>query len=423
MSFFQPQRRLSILRQRDERPSRVSLVRSLVTANVIVLAVALGWLWATRPDVTLARMINAALVALVFTNPITILAHYGSELVQRRTLSSPRVVRMLWQMLAWMGAGGVGSMIAYGTLALLGVDIPLSRRTWSIALLSNGLIAIGIGTFVLVFDATGARLRRRVRLMGQKDFLTAELQAAQNLQKSLLPGEDIVIHGFDISSAWTPAVEIAGDYYDYLSFADGSKGILVADAAGKGIPAALVMAKFQGMAQALSINVADPHDFFVGLNDTLRVRLDRRNFITVGMLTIDFDDCMAFYRAGHNPLLMYSAATGRTIFCTPPGIALGLAHGAAVSGALDPHHFVMSPGDIVVLYSDGLTEALNRTGEDYGEERLAAIVRAAAASPRACEIRDAILRDIETFVDGAAPHDDMTLVVVRRSATPAARQG
>jgi hypothetical protein len=416
MSLFrsQPQRRLSILRTRDDVASRVSLVRSLVIANAIVLSVTLGWLFISKPEVALERMLDAVLIALLFTNPITVLAHYGTEVVQRRTKTSPRVARMLWQMLAWMVAGGIGSMIAFGALAALGIDMPLSSQTWSIALLSNGLIAIGIGTFVLLFDATGARIWRRTRLMGQEDFLTAELQAARNLQRSLLPAEDIAIHGFDISSAWTPAVEIAGDYYDYLSFADGSKGILVADAAGKGIPAALVMAKFQGMAQALSIHVGDPHDFFVGLNDTLRVRLDRRNFITVGMLTIDFDDCMAFYRAGHNPLLMYSAATDRTIFCTPPGIALGLAHGAAVSGALDPHHFVMSPGDIVVLYSDGLTEALNPNGNDYGEERLAAAVRAASSSTRASEIRDAILRDIEAFVNGAAPHDDMTLVVVRR---------
>lgn len=417
MALFktQPQRRLSILAKRDDRAPRVSLVRSLLLANAIVLAVTIAWLWVSQPEVALAKMFPAILVALVFTNPITVLAHYGSEVAQRRSLRSPRIVRMLWQMFAWMIAGGLGSLIAYGILAALGMELTLSRQAWSIALLSNGLIAIVIGTFVLLFDATGARIKRRARLLGQEDFITAELQAAQNLQKSLLPGEEIRIHGFDISSAWMPAVEIAGDYYDYLSFADGSKGILVADAAGKGIPAALVMAKFQGMAQALSIHVADPHDFFVGLNDTLRVRLDRRNFITVGMLTIDFDDCMAFYRAGHNPLLMYSAASGCTTFCTPPGIALGLAHGAAVSGALDAHHFVMSPGDIVVLYSDGLTEAINRRGDDYGEERLAAIVRKASSVLHAADIRDAILQDVTDFVDGAAPHDDMTLVVVRRN--------
>jgi serine phosphatase RsbU (regulator of sigma subunit) len=414
MPLFQRQQRRSILQKRDERTPRANLVRSLLVANAIVLVVTVGWLWATNRAADPVRLAIAVLVTLVFTNPITILAHYGSELVTRHTIGRPRIVRMLWMMLSWMVAGGLGSLIAYGVLTAVGLDLPISRRTWSIALLSNGLIAIVIGTFVLVFEATGARIWRRARLIGQEDLITAEFQAARNLQRSLLPGEDIRIHGFDISSAWAPAVEIAGDYYDYLSFADGSKGILVADAAGKGIPAALVMAKFQGMAQALSIHVASPHDFFVGLNDTLRVRLDRRNFITVGMLTIDFDDCMAFYRAGHNPLLMYSSATKSTIFCTPPGIALGLAHGAAVSGALDAHHFVMSPGDIVVLYSDGLTEAVNRSGEDYGEERLAAIVSDSASRGCAAEIRDAIMNDVDRFVAGAAPHDDMTLVVVRR---------
>jgi serine phosphatase RsbU (regulator of sigma subunit) len=419
MYFFRsrPQRRQSILVKRDHVAAGASLLRSLVIANLIVVGITLAWMWLVNGVTAPAMLAMAVIVALVFTNPITILAHYGSEIVNRRAATRPKIVRMLWLVLAWMLAGGVGSLLAYAVLTAVGFNLRISRNTWSIALLSNGLIAIVIGTFVLLFEATGARMRRRAHLLGQEDLLTAEFEAARNLQKSLLPGEDIRIHGFDISSATAPAVEIGGDYYDYLSFADGSKGILVADAAGKGIPAALVMSKFQGMAQALSIHVASPLDFFVGLNDTLRVRLDRRNFITVGMLTIDFDDCLAFYRAGHNPLLMYSSATERTMFCTPPGIALGLAHGAAVSGALDPHHFVMSPGDVVVLYSDGLTEARNPEGEDYGEERLASIVRTVARTSTALQIREAILGDIESFVNGASPHDDMTLVVVRKVST------
>jgi serine phosphatase RsbU (regulator of sigma subunit) len=417
MPFFRarPQRRQSILAKRDVVASRVSLVRSIVIANLIVVVMTLAWLWLVNGVTNPRGLALAVVVALVFTNPITLLAHYGSELVNKLASEKPRIVRMLWLILAWMVSGGLGSAIAYGILSAAGLDLPISRNTLSVALLSNGLIAIVIGTFVLLFEATGARFRQRSRLLGQEDLLAAEFEAARNVQTSLLPGEDIRIHGFDISSATAPAVEIGGDYYDYLSFSDGSKGILVADAAGKGIPAALVMAKFQGMAQALSIHVANPHEFFIGLNDTLRVRLDRRNFITVGMLTIDFDDCLAFYRAGHNPLLMYSATSDRTMHCRPPGMALGLAHGAAVSGALDPHHFVMDPGDVVVLYSDGLNEAVDVHGADYGEERLAEVVRAAARNGAcAVEVRDAILNDVARFVGSAEPHDDMTIVVVRK---------
>src|SRR5690606_38187278 len=138
----------------------------------------------------------------------------------------------------------------------------------------------------VLYEAVGPRIGRRMTLLEQENLLTAEFQAARSVQQSLLPDEEARIYGFDISGAMAPAVEIGGDYYDYVTFADGKRGIVVADAAGKGVPAALVMAKFQGMAQALSIHVPTPEEFFIGLNDTLRLRLDKRSFITVGMLTI-----------------------------------------------------------------------------------------------------------------------------------------
>lgn len=417
MAVFEsrPVRRRSILLKRDESVKKVTLVRSLVIANLVVVSITAAFLWLSDRSSSASDLGVSMLATLAFTNPITILAHFSSEYVQRRSETSPKIVRMLWLALAWMVSGGVGSAIGYVLLSLFGIHLQLSKQTWSIALLSNGLIAIVIGTFVLLFEATGERLRKHSRLLGQEDLLTAELSAARTIQQRMLPSEDVRIHGFDISSATAPAVEIGGDYYDYLSFADGSKGILVADAAGKGIPAALVMAKFQGMAQALSIHVNSPSEFFVGLNDTLRVRLNRSNFITVGMLTIDFDDRLTFYRAGHNPLLIYCASTQQTQFARPPGMALGLAHGATVSDALEPHAFEMQRGDVVVLYSDGLNEAVNPLGDEYGDERIAAAVRNASSNgASALEIREAILLDIAAFVATAEPHDDMTLVVVRR---------
>ena len=184
----------------------------------------------------------------------------------------------------------------------------------------------------------------------------------------------------------------------------------------KGVPAALIMAKFQGMAQALSIHVENPNDFFVGLNDTLRVRLDRQTFITVGMMTIDFEDHCTFWRAGHNSLLHLSADNGNVIEHKPPGIALGLTHGGKLGSTLQPEIFDMATGDVVLLYSDGLIEAVNEVEEEFGEERLKETLKESASNGgNAGEIRSEILNKLSTFVGEAEEHDDITLVVVKRT--------
>jgi sigma-B regulation protein RsbU (phosphoserine phosphatase) len=308
----------------------------------------------------------------------------------------------------------LGLMLSIGNsnITVNGTGGP-AEALYGIALAS--ILSAVFGISALVLSAAMRRRRERSALLSQGDLLTAEFQAARSVQQSLLPDEDVRLFGFDISGKTTPAVEIGGDYYDYLTFADGTKGILVADAAGKGIPAALVMAKFQGMAQALSIHIDKPEEFFVGLNDTLRIRLDRQSFITVGMLTIDFEDHISFFRAGHNPLFLYCASSGSVETLKPQGMALGLAHGSMLGRALQPCNFTMQPGDVALLYSDGLNEATNSDGEDYGDQRVAETLRSAACNCNsAAEIRTALLEDLRTFVGDAEPHDDVTVVVVKK---------
>jgi len=181
------------------------------------------------------------------------------------------------------------------------------------------------------------------------------------------------------------------------------------------VPAALVMAKFQGMTQALSMQLASPNEFLPGLDDTLKIRLDRRSFITVGMLTIDLSDQCAFYRAGHNPLLLYRAATGTVESCRPPGRALGLTIGTVVTSTLQPAWLTMNRGDVALLYSDGLNEATNAAGEAFEDERVMETLReAATGNGSALEIRTAMLSALARFVGSAEPHDDITIVVVRK---------
>ena len=388
------------------------LWKTFLLANVLALALTVAVDWANNPD-TLAHIHLIAAITLAFTVPISVLALYSGRIAER----APRgVQRTIATIVAWAVSGALGSFLGYTALRLFDDNaFGIGEQVDAILLVGNGIAALVIGTMIVTLQFLRTRIRHRSALLDQQEMLTAEFQAARNVQQSLMPLEDLRMQGFDISGLTQPAVEIGGDYFDYLTFADGTKAIVVADAAGKGIPAALLMAKFQGMAQALSMHTLSVEEFFVGLNDTLTVRLDRRSFITVGMITIDFDDQCAFYRAGHNPLLVYRAE-GRTVeISRPSGMALGLAHGPIDRYPIQAAPFVMAAGDIALLYSDGLTEATNESGDALGDDTVAAILlEAGARRLTAQETRTEIMAQLARFVGAAEPHDDITLVVVRK---------
>jgi serine phosphatase RsbU (regulator of sigma subunit) len=408
-------------RKGDEKPW--TLWRKLAVANIIMVVLVivltltkLDTISPKTPSELLVIIVQAIILMGLIVNSIMLLAHLGSRLVRRHIAGRSTAFRVTIESVILM----LSTTIVLGLLLSINNSSITVNGTsgtagalYGIALAS--ILSAVFGISALVLTAAVRRRRARSVLLSQGDLLTAEFQAARSVQQSLLPDEDARLFGFDISGKTTPAVEIGGDYYDYLTFADGTKGILVADAAGKGIPAALVMAKFQGMAQALSIHIEQPQEFFVGLNDTLRIRLDRQSFITVGMLTIDFEDHISFFRAGHNPLFLYCASSGSVETLKPQGMALGLAHGTMLGRALQPCSFVMQPGDVALLYSDGLNEATNSDGEEYGDDRIAARLRSAAgAGSSAAEIRTALFDDLRLFVGDAEPHDDVTVVVVKK---------
>ncbi len=408
---------LALARERKSGSNRsYPLWKVLLIANGTLVSLILVWSLFDSTNASLSGVMLSALLAVAYCTPITLLARLGSDFVQRKSSGRSRGLQGALLVATWMVSGVIGSALAYGAIWLAsGGRLVMQSGLFTSMLAGNGVIAIGVGTFIFFFELINGRYRTQAEMLNQQDLLAAELLAARNVQWSLLPPGDILIAGFDISGGTEPAVEIGGDYYDYLSFADGTKGILIADAAGKGVPAALVMAKFQGMTQALSIHLSSPDEFLSVLDDTLKMRLDRRSFITVGMVTIDLEDRCTFYRAGNNPLLLYRAATEGVEISRPPGLALGLAIGTTVAHRQQPAPITMNPGDVALLYSDGLNEATASSGEPYGDERVAAALREIAArEPSAQAIRSALLECLAEFVGSAEPHDDITIVVIRK---------
>jgi sigma-B regulation protein RsbU (phosphoserine phosphatase) len=244
-----------------------------------------------------------------------------------------------------------------------------------------------------------------------KDKLLArdEIEVARQVQLSLLPKSQPSLAGWDVWSATTPANDVGGDLIDYLDGAQGRLGIALGDVAGKGMGAALLCAKLQATLRALAPVAANLESLGASLNGVLeRSGLDNR-YATLFYAEIGADSSAVRYlNAGHNPALLVTddAIEALEASSLPLGMLPGIAYtqGSAT----------LSVGDLLVLYSDGITEATNAFGEEYGLPRLKQAVRAVSSLPAEAAARR-ILESAGRFVDGEKPHDDQSILVLRRT--------
>jgi serine phosphatase RsbU (regulator of sigma subunit) len=189
---------------------------------------------------------------------------------------------------------------------------------------------------------------------------------------------------------------------------------MIADVSGKGTSAALYMAELKGLMLALSYRERSPRQLLIEANRLLSAHLDNRSFITMTYMVIDLEArTLTCARAGHTPLLVVSDCGSEVV--TPSGMVLGLRlPGAAerFSQVLDEHTRAIRPGDVFVLYTDGISEAMDADGELFTDAGLARVVESHHLLD-AAGIRERVVREVRAFVGDAEPHDDMTMIVVK----------
>ena len=247
----------------------------------------------------------------------------------------------------------------------------------------------------------------------QQRLINQELETARAIQKSFLPQQVPQYAGWDIAAFWRPMREVAGDFYDLYPLPDGRLAVVVADVSGKGVPGALFM--------ALSVTVLR---FAMGLNFTPGELLDRANqaiisdqqskmFATAFVGYLDLQSgALDFASAGHNPPLLCRPARCRCEYLTAPGVAMGLFGGAEYAGET----VTLADGDILVLYTDGITEVINAHEEEFGEERLQALIVQNGSRP-AIELAELITEAVASFAQDQGAYDDETMVVIKRCAS------
>jgi len=256
-----------------------------------------------------------------------------------------------------------------------------------------------------------ARLTTAIgREMAQRERLNRELEIAREVQEHLFPQQLPLVQGLDYCGQCRPALEVGGDYYDFLGLADGRLGIAIGDVSGKGLGAALMMASLEASLRALAPVVDDPADLMERVNGLVYRASASNRFATLFYAQYyPASRSLSYVNAGHNPPVVLRNCGGS---CQ----VLRLESGGPVIGLL-PHRyqrgvFALEAADLVVLFTDGISESMNVRYEEWGEERLIEFAKTCHGLA-ALEATRRILAAAQAFAAGAPQHDDMTLVVLR----------
>ncbi len=245
-----------------------------------------------------------------------------------------------------------------------------------------------------------------------QDRIKHELFIAREVQKKLLPSAMPDIQGFNIEAVCKPAHEVGGDYFDFFRVNDHQWGIVIADVSGKGTSASFYMAEIKGMMLSLVTLYQSPRDLLIQLNQKLYSSVERRVFATIIYGILDTRTRrFKLARAGHNPLLKISQ-NRKCQFITPAGIGLGLESGELFEAKLEEITISLNPTELLLLYTDGVTDAMDSRQQMFGEERLLQAVRSSVHNNPAA-LRTHILESIERFTEETEPTDDITMVAIQ----------
>jgi len=276
------------------------------------------------------------------------------------------------------------------------------------------IVANAMGSVVFAYIVQNLVIEQRTAAEKEKyrhelERTEYEMETARNIQQGLLPDSPPSIEGFDIAACSLPARQVGGDFFDFIELDNGSYGIVIADVSGKGVPAALFMALSRALVRANVLEENNGVEAIEKANHVIEQESKSGMFVTLlyGVLekgTTGFK----YVNAGHNPPLIYRHATGSHGLAKLAGIALGVLEDIKLKN----EEIALAPGDLLLLYTDGITEAVNSAGEQYGMDRLSDVISKSAALP-AQAVVEKIKEEVFSFSLGQPQHDDFTCVVVK----------
>lgn len=312
----------------------------------------------------------------------------------------------------------------FGVVATLGASLlitrPISNIIEDVDTISHGDIdhpirSVDVREFIQLEQSISLMIRQIRTATEEIERRKTELSIASDIQQSFLPELTPDIQGFAIDARSIPAKEVGGDFYDIISYHIGESaqsryGVLIADVSGKGVPAALFMALSRTILRVTTRQDL-PLPYAISLaNDFIYADAKTGMFVSLFYSVVnEGSDRVSFVNCGHNPPVVYHAADQMAKSIEEGGIVLGVDD----SVTFTEKSIDLLPGDILVLYTDGVTEAINTIEQMYGLDRLCAVIRDQAERTPG-EIIEAVLSDLQTFTKDMEQFDDITLVIIKR---------
>ncbi len=248
----------------------------------------------------------------------------------------------------------------------------------------------------------------------EKKKLDHDLEVAREIQRILLPSQAPLVEGFNCAALNIPAQQVSGDYFDFIQVDPHRWGVAVADVSGKGIPASLIMAMCRSVLRSKAPGNSSPAQVLREVNRQLYPDIREDMFITMIYMVMEASGTLTLARAGHESALWCRDHFKHIETIEAPGIALGIDPGDVFDEVIRDVTVQLSPLDTVVVYTDGINEALDDEGNEFGQEQLKAVLQ--AAGPRSVDfLVKTIVERVQNFSSGHPQNDDITLAAVQRS--------
>lgn len=272
-----------------------------------------------------------------------------------------------------------------------------------------------LGEIAEAFNDMAYKFRKAQGSLVEKERLQQEVMVAQEIQHMLLPRSFPKVEGFDIASFYRAAKEVGGDYFDFVWVDPDTLGLVVADVSGKGVPGSLVMTMIRTTLRLEARGNRDAADVLSKVNRFVSDDIKKGMFVTMFYIVLDSRRRrIDFASAGHNPLILYRNKTQKSYYLNPEGFPVGISFQdkRLFDESIHSDHLSLYQGDLLIAYTDGLTEAMNANRELFGEERFLSAIRK-YAHLNVNEFVENIRQEIQNFTQGFAQNDDITLVAIQ----------
>ncbi|NIM18999.1 MAG: anti-sigma factor antagonist [Candidatus Latescibacteria bacterium] len=322
-------------------------------------------------------------------------------------------------------------ILLVGVLLIMGLVSVFVRP---IQVLTDGVRAIGegaldgeiavhgpaeIGAIAAVFNEITQKFKKAQESVLEQEKLQKEMEVAKQIQHSLLPKRLPDVSGYDIAPYYQAAAEVGGDYYDFVQVDDDTVGIVVADVSGKGVPGSLVMTMIRTALRMEARGNKNASDVMAKMNDFVTDDMRKGMFVTMFYVILDSKNRIVSYAsAGHNPMVLYRREANETYFLNPKGFPVGISlpDESLFRRSISLEKIKLKKDDMLLIYTDGVTEAMDPQREQYGEDRMLRLIkRYGHLHPK--EFISKLEADIRTFTGGQPQNDDITVVAIKEKLT------